>query len=135
MSKAIPLEDRIRKFAHSLIEQESWGFGDIRYGITDAKVMMRLGCSPWTWHRVRPLLRQYLEGNNLIITEKRGDVELETLNITIRYDKKKRFWYGKKNPLHIYKPLAGYTISTWQEMTPEELEHYKVYWCQSDWEY
>ena len=95
MTRPIPLEDRISKFASSLTEQESWGFGDIRYGITDSKVMMKLGCTPWTWVRVRPLLRQYLEGNNLILTKNVGDLEVETLNITIRYDKKNRYWSKK----------------------------------------
>lgn len=135
MTKPIPLEDRINKFAHLLTENEALGFGDIRYGITDVQVMMKLGCSPWTWHRVRPLLIQYLQRNNLIITEKRDDVELETLNITIRYDKKNRVWYGKHNTLNISKPSQYAGIMDYKEMTKEELEQYRISWYVGNWEY
>ena len=133
MTKAIPLESRIEKFANSLIERESYGFGDIRHGISDVRVMMKLGCTPQSWSRVRPLLIQYLQLNNLIIIENRDGVKVEVLNITIRYDKKNKYWYGRKNALHLVDKSNS---NCYRQMTPEELEKYKIFWyVMDDFEY
>lgn len=134
MTKAVTLESKIELFANSLTDRGAWGFGDIRYGIPDSRVMMKLGYTPQSWTRVRPLLYQHLLLNNLIITEFRDDVEIEILNITMRYDKKNKQWYGKKNPLSIYeKDQFG---RVYRQMTAEELEKYKIYWyVMNDFEY
>lgn len=133
MTKAIPLELRIEKFANSLTEPAVYNFGDIRYGISDARVMMQIGCTPQSWSRVRPLLIQYLQLNNLIIRENREGVEVEVLNITIRYDKKDKQWYGRKNALRL---VDKSDFNCYREMTPEELEKYKISWyVMDDFEY
>lgn len=134
MTKAITLESKIELLANSLTDIGVWGFGDIRCGIPDSKVMMKLGYTPQSWTRVRPLLYQHLLCNNLIITEFRDDIEIEVLNITMRYDKKNKEWYGKKNPLNIYEKDKFGIIS--RQMTSEELEKYKIYWyVMTDFEY
>ena len=119
MTKAVTLESKMELFADSLTESKSFGFGDIRYGIPDSKVMIKLGCTPQSWTRVRPLLNQHLKQNNLIVTEFRNDVKVEILNITMRYDKKNKLWYGKNNPLNIYEKNEFGMIR--RQMTPEEL--------------
>ena len=126
MTKAVTLESKIELFANSLTESKSFGFGDIRYGIPDSKVMIRLGCTPQSWTRVRPLLNQHLIQNNLIVTEFRNNAEVEILNITMRYDRKNKLWYGKKNPLNMYEKSKFGTIR--RQMTPDELEKYRISW-------
>jgi hypothetical protein len=134
MTKAVTLESKMELFADSLTESKSFGFGDIRYGIPDSKVMIKLGCTPQSWTRVRPLLNQHLKQNNLIVTEFRNDVKVEILNITMRYDKKNKLWYGKNNPLNIYEKNEFGMIR--RQMTPEELEKYRICWyVMNDFEY
>lgn len=69
MTKDLTLESKLELFANSLTDNGVWGFGDIRYGISDSKVMMKLGCTPQSRTRVRLLLNQHRILNNLIITE------------------------------------------------------------------
>ena len=47
---------------------------------------------------------------------------METINITIRYDKKKKKWFGKRNQLLIKDN------GLWREMTHEEQEKYHIIW-------
>ena len=130
MSKAITLEsktDYLRDLLHDV-----WKIGDFRYGIPDCTVMEILGGTPQSWSRYRPHLSQYCQYNNLIKTEVRDRVTIETINITMEYDKKNKQWYGKRNALR----LKDYTISSYREMTPEELEQYDIVWfAESDFMY
>ncbi len=122
MSKAITLESKIEQFRDAL--NDGWMFGDYRYGIVDVKVMLKLGCSPQSWSRYRPQIIQYCLYYDLIKKEMRDGVEIETIRICMRYDKKTKQWYGKANPLM----LDDKEQCTWREMTEEELEKYNLFW-------
>jgi len=122
MSKAITLEsitDHFRDLLDEVIE-----IGDFRFGISDVTVMENLGCTPQSWCRYRPKLIQYCQYNNLIKTEVRDGITIETINITMEYDKKHKQWYGKRNPLR----LKDENIGSYREMTPEEMEQYDIVW-------
>ena len=122
MSKAITLESKIELFRDLLVEIRN--IGDFRYGILDCVVMMALGFTPQSWSRHRPKLIQYCQIYNLTKEEVREGVTIETINITMEYDKKNKQWYGKRNALR----LKDDTISSYREMTPEELEKYDIVW-------
>ncbi len=120
MTSAVTLESKIEQFRDAL--DYGWNFGDYRYGIPDCHVMIKLGCSPQNWSRYRPHLIQYCEYNDLVKTEVRDGIEMETIKVCMRYDKKKKQGYGKRNPLLI-KDEKG----LWGEMTTEELEKYNLF--------
>jgi len=122
MTKAITLESKIEQFRDALVD--NWMFGDYRYGIPDFKVMLKLGCTPQSWSRYRPQILQYCLYNDLIKTEVRDGIEIETIRICMRYDKKNKEWFGKSNPLM----LDDKEENTWREMTEEELEKYHIMW-------
>ncbi|MCH7940626.1 MAG: hypothetical protein IH842_01465 [Thaumarchaeota archaeon] len=122
MTKKITLESKIEQFSDAL--NDGWMFGDYRYGIPDFKVMQKLGCTPQSWARYRPKIIQYCLSNDLIKTEVRDGIEIETVRICIRYDKKAKEWYGKNNPLM----LDDKEQHTWREMTQEELDKYNIIW-------
>jgi len=121
MSKQITLESKIEQFRDALVD--GWMFGDYRYGIPDVKVMIKLGCSPQSWVRYRPKMIEYCLWYNLIKTEVRDGIEIETISLCMRYDKKSKEWYGKANPLMLYDKKEGS-----REMTEEELEKYHIMW-------
>ena len=121
MTRAVTLESKIEQFRDAL--DYGWHFGDFRYGIPDCKVMLKLGCSPQSWTRYRPQLIQYCLYKDLIKTEVRDGVEIETSRICMRYDKKRKQWYGKRNALM----LDDKEQYTWRDMTEEELEKYKLF--------
>jgi len=126
MTKAVTLESKLEQFRDALID--GWMFGDYRYGIVDFKVMMKLECTPQSWARYRPKIIQYCLYKDLIKTEVRDGVEIETIRLCMRYDKKAKQWYGKANPLLLYDEEE----CTWRDMTPEELEKYNILWCVED---
>ena len=126
MSKAITLESKIEQFRDAL--NDGWGFGDLRYGIPDVKVMERLNCTPQSWSRYRPKIIEYCQSYCLVKTENRDGIEIETIRIKMKYDKKNKQWYGKKENL-MYEPKNGYG---WQVMTPEVLERYGILWFAED---
>ncbi len=126
MSKAITLESKIELFRDAL--DYGWGFGDYRYGIPDVIVMQKLGCTPQSWSRYRPQLIQYCQSNHLIKTEVRDSIDIETIRFCMRYDKKNKQWYGKKEKL-MFKPKKG---CGWEVMTDEVLKNYNIYWCAED---
>jgi len=128
MTRAITLESKIEQFRDLLYD--GYELGDLRYGIPDCKVMVKLGTTPQSWSRYRPQLIQYCKYDDLIKTEIIDGVEMETINITMRYDKKKKKWYGKRNPLLI-KDEKGF----WVEMTPEEQEKFHIIWSPEDFLY
>jgi len=122
MTKAITLESKLERFRDAL--NDGWMFGDYRYGIPDFKVMQKLGCTPQSWARYRPKIIQYCLSIDLIKTEERDGIEIETVRICMRYDKKAKEWYGKNNPLM----LDDKEQHTWREMTQEELDKYNIIW-------
>jgi len=123
MTKPITLQSKLDLFRDLLAE--GWKIGDLRYGIPDVKVMMNLNCSPQSWTRYRPQIIQYCKHEDLIKTELRGDITVETINIRMKYDKKKKQWYGKRNQLNLIdKENHGEIRFT----TPEELEKYEIRW-------
>jgi len=128
MTRAITLESKIKQFRDLLYD--GWELGDLRYGIPDCNVMVKLCCTPQSWSRYRPQLIQYCKYNDLIKTEVKDGVEIETINLTMKYDKKKKKWYGKRNQLLI-KNEKGF----WEEMTPEEQEKHHIIWCPEDFQY
>jgi len=121
MSKQITLESKIEQFRDALVD--GWMFGDYRYGIPDVKVMLKLGCSPQSWVRYRPKMIEYCYWYDLIKTEVRDGVTIETIRLCMRYNKKTKQWYGKANPLMLFDKKEG-----WIEMTEEELEKYHIMW-------
>jgi len=125
MSKQITLESKIEQFRDALVD--GWMFGDYRIGIPDVKVMIKLGCSPQSWVRYRPKMIEYCLWYDLIKTEVRDGIEIETIRLCMRYDKKSKEWYGKANPLMLYDKKEG-----WIEMTEEELEKYHLFWYPVD---
>ena len=126
MTKAITLESKIEKFRDALYE--AWGFGDYRYGIPDFKVMQKLECTPQSWARYRPKIIQRCLYDDLVKTEVRDGVELETIRYCMRYDKKAKLWYGKANALM----LDDKEKCTWRDMTQEELDKYDIIWYPED---
>ena len=129
MTRKISLESKAELFRDTL--NDGWMFGDYRYGIADCKVMLKLECTPQSWARYRPQLIQYCLYYDLIKTEVRDGVEIETIRICMRYDKKAKEWYGKANPLM----LDDKEQCTWREMTEEELEKYNISWYADDFMY
>lgn len=127
MSKAITLESKIEQFRDLLYDGL---VGDLRYGIPDCNVMSKLGCTPQSWSRYRPQIIQYCKFNDLVKTETIDGIEMDTINITMRYDKKNKKWYGKRNALMI-KDENG----SWDEMTLEEQEKYHIIWGPEDFLY
>ena len=122
MSKAITLESITDHFRDLLDQAKE--IGDFRFGISDYTVMERLDGAPQSWSRYRPKLIQYCQYNNLIKTEVRDGITIETINITMEYDKKHKQWYGKRNPLR----LKDENIGSYREMTLEEMEQYDILW-------
>jgi len=125
MSKQITLESKIEQFRDALVD--SWMFGDYRCGIADVKVMLKLECTPQSWSRYRPKIIEYCLYYDLIKTEVRDGVTIETIRLCMRYDKKNKEWYGKANPLMLYDKEEGL-----REMTEEELEKYHIMWFPHD---
>ncbi len=128
MTKAITLESKIELFRDLLYD--GYELGDLRYGILDVSVMIKLGCTPQSWSRYRPQLIQYCKYNDLVKTEVKEGVEMETVNITMRYDKKKKKWYGKRNTLLI-KDKNG----LWIDITVEQQEKYHIIWSPEEFLY
>ena len=122
MSKQITLESKIEQFRDALVD--GWMFGDYRCGIPDVKVMIKLGCSPQSWVRYRPKMIEYCCCYDLIKTEVRDGIEIETIRICMRYHKKNKEWFGKANPLMMYDEEEH----TWRDMTEKELEKYHLLW-------
>lgn len=122
MTKAVTLESKLEQFTDAL--NDGWMFGDYRYGIPDLKVMLKLGCTPQSWSRYRPKIIQYCLSYDLVKREVRDGMEIETVRICMRYDKKTKEWYGKNNPLM----LDDKEQHTWREMTQEELDKYNIIW-------
>ncbi len=127
MTHTITLESKIELFRDLLYD--GYELGDFRYGIPDCKVMIKLGCTPQSWSRYRPHLIQYCKYDDLIKTEVKDGIEMETINITIRYDKKKKKWYGRRNQLLIKDN------GLWREMTHEEQEKYHIIWSPEEFLY
>ena len=122
MSKTITLESKIEYFRDLLHEIKE--IGDFREGIPDVTVMEKLGGTPQSWSRYRPKLIQYCENYNLIKEELRDGITIETINITMEYDKKRKLWYGRRNALR----LKDENIGSYRETTEEELEKYDILW-------
>ena len=127
MSKAVTLESKIELFRDLLYQ--GWDFGDFRYGIPDVKVMQKLGCTPQSWSRYRPLLAQHCLKNDLIKDDTIDGREMETIRLEMRYDKKGKQWYGRQRALRL-KENGSY-----REMTEQEVEKYKLYWCECEFLY
>ena len=126
MTKTITLESKVELFRDLLVETKD--IGDFRYGIPDVAVMEKLDGTPQSWSRYRPKLIQYCQNYNLIKEEVRSRVTIETINITMEYDKKRKMWYGKRNALR----LKDENIGLYREMTPEEMEQYSILWFAED---
>ncbi len=120
MTKQVTLESVIEQFRDALVD--GWMFGDYHYGIHDVKVMLKLGFTPQSWTRYRPLLIRYCQCYDLIKTETRDGVTIETIRLAIRFHKKSKLWYGKRNALM----LDDDERVTWRKMTDEELEKYNL---------
>ncbi len=118
MVRAIPLDEKLDVFTKAL--NDGWNFGDYRYGILDVNVMMKLGCTPQRWSRWRPQLIQYCAYHDLITTANRGGVEYETSRIKMRYDKRNKMGYGKKEHLWIKDKYC------WYMMSDEQIEKYNL---------
>lgn len=128
MTKAITLESKIEQFRDLLYN--GYELGDLRYGIPDCIVMIKLGCTPQSWSRYRPQLIQYCKYNNLVKTEIVEGIEMETIRITMKYDKKNKKWYGKRNQL-----LIKNEHGLWEEMTVEQQEKYQIIWSPEEFLY
>ena len=126
MTKAITLESKIEQFRDALVD--GWMFGDYRYGIADVKVMLELGCTPQSWSRYRPKIIEYCLYHDLIKTEVRDGITIETIRLCMRYNKKTKEWYGKANSLMINIKEEDSA----REMTEEELEKYQIMWVPED---
>ena len=128
MSKAITLESKVEQFRDALDNPFTKNFCDFRYGIPDVQVMLKLGCSVQSWSRYRPKIMEYCYCQDLIKTEVRDGIEIETIRICMRYHKKTKEWFGKRNPLMLHdKEECG-----WREMTEEELAKYNLFWYPKD---
>ena len=126
MTKAITLESKIEQFRDALVD--GWMFGDYRYGIPDVKVMLKLECTPQSWSRYRPKIIEYCLYHDLIKTEVRDGITIETIRLCMRYNKKTKEWYGKANSLMINIKEEDSA----REMTEEELEKYQIMWVPED---
>ena len=126
MTKAITLESKIEQFRDALVD--GWMFGDYRYGIPDVKVMLKLKCTPQSWSRYRPKIIEYCLYHDLIKTEVRDGITIETIRLCMRYNKKTKEWYGKANSLMINIKEEDSA----REMTEEELEKYQIMWVPED---
>ena len=127
MSKAVTLESKIELFRDLLYQ--GWDFGDFRYGIPDVKVMQKLGCTPQSWSRYRPLLIQHCLKNDLIKDDVIDGREMETIRLEMRYDKKGKQWYGRQRALRIQEN------GSYREMIEQEVEKYKLFWCECEFLY
>jgi hypothetical protein len=125
MTRIITLPSKLNLFRDLLAD--GWELGDLRYGIPDCRVLLHLKCSPQSWVRYRPQITQYCKYDDLVKTEIRDETEMETIRITMRYDKKRKTWYGKRNPLLI-KNKKG----LWNEMTDDEQKKYDIRWYPED---
>ena len=125
MSKTITLESKIELFRDAL--DYGWDFGNLSAGIPDVIVMQKLGCTPQSWSRYRPLLIQYCQNNDLIKEEERDGIRIQTINIRMQYDKKNKQWYGKRNYLQLIDKDHSIRI-----MTEEELKKNKICWGAED---
>ncbi len=128
MTREITLESKIEQFRDALYD--GYELGDLRYGIPDVTLMIKLGCTPQSWSRYRPQLIQYCKYHDLIKTVVKDGVEMETTNITMRYDKKNKKWYGKRNIL-----LIKDKNELWIELTVEQQEKYHIIWSPEDFLY
>ena len=63
---------------------------------------------------------------SLFKDETRDGIQMETIRLEMRYDKKKKSWYGRQRALRI-KENNGY-----REMTEDELEKYNLIWNESE---
>ena len=126
MTKPITLESKIEQLRDAIVD--GWMFGDYRYGIADVKVMLKLGCTPQSWSRYRPKIIEYCLYHDLIKTEVRDGVTIETIRLCMRYHKKNKEWFGKANPLMIDDKEQH----TMREMTQKELEKYHIMWFPED---
>jgi hypothetical protein len=88
MTHIITLPSKLELFRDLLVD--GWELGDLRYGIPDCKVLLCLKCSPQSWVRYRPQIIQYCKYDDLVKTELRDETEMETIRITMRYDKKRK---------------------------------------------
>jgi len=122
LTKAKTLESITEKFRDLIHEIRE--IGDYRYGIVDCAAMMALRFTPQSWTRYRPQLIQFCENYNLTKEELRDGITIETINITMNYDQKRKKWYGKRNQLRIRDKNLG----SFREMTPEEMEQYDILW-------
>ena len=127
MTRAITLESKVELFGDLLYDGL---IGDLHYGIPDVIVMTQLGCTPQSWSRYRPQLIQYCKYHDMVKTEVIKGVEMETINLTMKYDKKEKKWYGKRNQLLIKKDNG-----LWEEMTMEQQEKYQIIWEPEDFIY
>ena len=125
MTKAITLESKVEQFRDAL--DYGWDFGNLSTGISDVIVMQKLGCTPQSWSRYRPLLIQYCQNNDLIKEEERDGIRIQTINIRMKYDKKNKQWYGKRNYLQLIDKDNSIRM-----MTPEELKKYNIVWTAED---
>ena len=125
MSKAITLQSKVEQFRDAL--DYGWDFGNLSTGISDVIVMQKLGCTPQSWSRYRPLLIQYCQNNDLIKEEEREGIRIQTINIRMQYDKKNKQWYGKRNYLQLIDKDNSIRM-----MTPEELKKYNTVWTAED---
>jgi len=67
---------------------------------------------------------EYCYCQDLIKTEVRDGITIETIRICMRYHKKTKEWFGKANPLMMYDEEEH----TWRDMTEKELEKYHLLW-------
>ena len=123
MTKVVTLESKIELFRDALYA--GWDFGDYRYGVPDVNVMRKLGCTPQSWSRYRPLLIQHCLKNDLIKDDVIDGIEMETIRLEMRYDRKGKQWYGRQRALRLKEN------NSYREMTEQEVEKYKLFWCES----
>ncbi len=128
MTKPITLESKIEQFRDALDNPFTKNFCDFRYGVPDVQVMLKLDCTPQSWSRYRPKIMEYCYSQDLIKTEVRDGVTIETIHICMRYHKKNKEWFGKRNPLM----LDDKEQHTWRVMTEEELKKYHLMWIPED---
>ena len=124
MTREITLQSKLDLFRDLLYEGV---LGDLHYGIPDVIVMTQLGTTPQSWSRYRPQLIQYCRYHDLTKIEMIDGIEMETINLTMKYDKKDKKWYGKRNQLLIKKGNG-----LWEEMTIQQQEKYRIIWGPED---
>jgi len=74
------------------------------------------------WTFITPEASEILE--KYLAKRKSDGVTIETVRLAIRFHKKSKNWYGKRNALM----LDDDEQCTWRKMTDEELEKYNLYW-------